>query len=78
MTSEDVPRPRRLQLRLTAGGLATVAAGADAWIGFRLQASGMEAPTAALVCLGLLAVPAVVAQAVVLWSADRMVATPPK
>ncbi|MFF2614058.1 hypothetical protein [Kitasatospora sp. NPDC058046] len=81
MLSQETPTPtpsrsRRLHLRVTAGGLGSLATAVDLGLGWRLVRAGMGAPQAGAICFGLLAVPALVALTAVLWSADRLEASP--
>ncbi|MFE4396900.1 MULTISPECIES: hypothetical protein [Streptomycetaceae] len=81
MLSQETPAPtpsrsRRLHLRVTAGGLGSLATTVDLGLGWRLVRAGMGAPQAGAICFGLLAVPVLVALAAVLWSADRLEASP--
>ncbi|MET9183462.1 hypothetical protein ABZX88_35405 [Kitasatospora aureofaciens] len=81
VTSENVPGPvtprsRRLSLRLTVGTLGAMALAADGVLGRQLVRAGMGLKQSGWICTGLVAIPTLVALAVVMWSADRLEAGP--
>ncbi|MFI9319921.1 hypothetical protein ACIGXI_09070 [Kitasatospora aureofaciens] len=81
VTSENAPAPmaprsRRLPLQLTVGILASAAVGFDLELGRRLGRAGMDLAQVGIICAGLLAIPALVALTVVMWSADRLESAP--
>ncbi|MFJ8627896.1 hypothetical protein ACIRD3_34365 [Kitasatospora sp. NPDC093550] len=71
-----VPRSRRLPLQLTVGTLGAGALAADGALGRWLVRAGMDLTQSGLICTGLLAIPAMVALAVVMWATDKLEPAP--